>query len=138
MKKYILYAGVNGAGKSTLYGTAHCHADMPRVNTDEILYEFGDWRCQEDLIKAGKIAVQRIRKYLDKGISFNQETTLCGHSIFRTIQNAKKAGYQIEMHYIGLDNSQIAKSRIKKRVEIGGHGIADEDVDWRYIESLSN
>lgn len=41
MKKYILMAGVNGAGKSTLYQSMQSLQDMPRVNTDEILREFG-------------------------------------------------------------------------------------------------
>lgn len=44
MKKYILYAGVNGAGKSILYQTTKYKEHMPRINTDEILREFGDWR----------------------------------------------------------------------------------------------
>lgn len=44
MKKYVLIAGVNGAGKSTLYQTLSNLQNMPRVNTDEILKEFGDWR----------------------------------------------------------------------------------------------
>lgn len=42
MKKYILIAGVNGAGKSTLYQTLGFLKNMPRVNTDEIVREFGD------------------------------------------------------------------------------------------------
>ena len=41
MKKYILIAGVNGAGKSTLFQTLTVLKNMPRVNTDEILKEFG-------------------------------------------------------------------------------------------------
>lgn len=54
MKKYILIAGVNGAGKSTLYQSLQSLQDMPRVNTDEILREFGDWRSMGDVIAAGK------------------------------------------------------------------------------------
>lgn len=49
MKRYILYAGVNGAGKSTLYRTTRYKDSMPRVNTDEILREFGNWRNSSDL-----------------------------------------------------------------------------------------
>ena len=45
MKKYILIAGVNGAGKSTLYQSTPRLKDMPRVNTDEILKEFGYDEC---------------------------------------------------------------------------------------------
>lgn len=50
MKRYILYAGVNGAGKSTLYRTARYKDQMPRINTDEILREFGNWRNVPDLM----------------------------------------------------------------------------------------
>ena len=136
MKRYILYAGVNGAGKSTLYRTTRYKNSMPRINTDEILREFGDWRNTSDLMKAGKISVARLNDYLLQGVAFNQETTLCGHSIIKTIQRAKEAGYMIEMHYVGVDSSQIAKLRIAQRVKMGGHGISDRDVDRRYEESL--
>lgn len=47
---------------------------MPRVNTDEIVKELGDWRNTSDVLKAGKIAVQLIDKYFSEGISFNQES----------------------------------------------------------------
>lgn len=111
---------------------------MPRVNTDEILREFGDWRNTADLMKAGKLAVERLNFYMLKGITFNQETTLCGHSIIRTIKKAKEIGYVVEMHYVGVDSPEVAKMRIAWRVEMGGHGIPDRDVDKRYIESLIN
>lgn len=114
MKKYILYAGVNGAGKSTLYQTNHAPTDIYRINTDEILKEFGDWRNPADLMKAGKIAVQRLNEYFQDGVSFNRETTLCGHTIFKSIQRAKAEGYVIEMHYVGIESAEIAKQRIEK------------------------
>lgn len=138
MKRYILYAGVNGAGKSTLYRTTKYKDSMPRINVDEILKEFGDWRNTSDIVKAGKIAVERLNNYLLQGITFNQETTLCGHSIIKTMQMAKDIGYMIEMHYVGVDSPEIAKLRIANRVKMGGHGISDKDVDRRYKESLNN
>lgn len=135
-KKYILIAGVNGAGKSTLYQTIDSLKDMPRVNIDEIVRENGDWRNMADVMRAGKIAVQKIQQYFEQGISFNQETTLCGNSIIRNIEKAKKLGYQIELHYVGVSSVEIAKERIAYRVAHGGHGIPDQDVERRYIESL--
>ena len=138
MKKYILIAGVNGAGKSTLYQTLDSLKDMPRVNTDEIVKGFGDWKNPVDIMKAGKIAVENIKKYFEEGITFNQETTLCGNSIIRNIEKAKILGYKIEIHYVGVDSVQIAKERIAYRVAHGGHGIPDEDVERRYEESLKH
>ena len=112
MRKYILIAGVNGAGKSTLYQSLQSLQDMPRVNTDEILREFGDWRNISDVMAAGKIGVKKIAQYFDEGLTFNQETTLCGKSIINNVEKAKKKGYFIELHYIGVDRVDIAKERV--------------------------
>ena len=81
MKKYILIAGVNGAGKSTLYQTLHSLHEMIRVNTDEIVRRIGDWRSIESQIEAGKIAVSQLKECFEKGVTFNQETNLCGKSV---------------------------------------------------------
>ncbi len=138
MKKYEIFAGVNGAGKSTLYATKHVSAKEYRVNTDEILRNLGDWRDTSLLAKAGKEAVIRIKEYFEKECSFNQETTLCGHSILRNIKKAKELGYVVEMHYVGVESVELAKKRIAHRVEHGGHGVPDADVERRYEESLAN
>ena len=138
MKKYILIAGVNGAGKSTLYQSLQSLQSMPRVNTDEILREFGDWRNMSDVMAAGKIAVKKITGYFDAGITFNQETTLCGKSILSNITKAKERGYFIELHFIGVEDVNIAKERIASRVKQGGHGIAEKDIERRYIDTFNN
>lgn len=104
MKKYILFAGVNGAGKTTLYHTNDEFTDMPRVNIDEIVRGFGSWDNPADVIRAGMIAVNTIREYFEKEISFNQETTLCGQSIMRNITKAKSLGYEIDIYYVGLNS----------------------------------
>lgn len=137
MKTYILFAGVNGAGKSTLYQALGSEiTDMPRINTDEIVKTFGDWKNFDDVIKAGKIAIKKIEENFSKGVSFNQETTLCGASIIKNIQKAKKLGYTVIVHYVGIESVELAKERIRKRVQNGGHGIPDKDVERRYTESF--
>ncbi len=138
MKKYLIFAGVNGAGKTTLYQTNSEYKAMPRVNMDEIVREFGSWKNSADILKAGKIAIRRIKEYLDKGESFNQETTLCGYSIIRNIQKAKSLGYEVELYYVGLSTAELAKSRVEQRVKAGGHGIPPADIERRYVESLEN
>ncbi|MBO4395224.1 MAG: zeta toxin family protein [Eubacterium sp.] len=137
-KKYIITAGVNGAGKTTLFVTNDMYLDVPRVNLDEIVRSFGSWKNASDVAKAGMIAVKKIEQYFSEGVSFNQETTLCGKSIFRNIQRAKMDGYFVEMYYVGVGSSQIAKERVRQRVLDGGHGIPEQDIERRYIESLNN
>lgn len=138
MPKYVLVAGVNGAGKSTLYHSIKDVLNIPRVNTDEILQSFGDWRDSGDIIKAGKIAVKTIYEYLSQGISFQQETTLCGKSILKNINRAKAQGYEIEVYYIGLETPEIAKKRVAVRVAEGGHGVPEDAIERRYYESMAN
>ena len=95
MKKYVLIAGVNGAGKSTLYQTFDSFKDMERVNVDEIVRSFGDWKNFSDMMQAGKIAIRKMAHYFEEGISFNKETTLCGQSILNTIDKARALNYKI-------------------------------------------
>ena len=111
---------------------------MPRVNVDEILREFGDWRNTRDVVAAGRIAVKKIFKYFDEGVTFNQETALCGKSILNNIEKAKKGEYFMELHYIGIESVDIAKERVLERVKHGGHGIAESDIERRYINTFDN
>lgn len=99
---------------------------------------FGNWENTQDIITAGKIAVNRLKSYIVEGVSFNQETTLCGKSILRSIQLAKAAGYYIELYYVGVDSAETAKERVRLRVLAGGHGIPEQDIEKRYQESLLN
>lgn len=55
----------------------------------------------------------------------------------RNIEKAKKLGYFVELHYVGVDSAETAKERIAYRVRQGGHGIPDADVERRYVESLA-
>lgn len=58
MLKYIVVGGVNGVGKSTLYASEPNMWKIPRVNTDEIVKELGDWRDfrRFAIFRNGKIA----------------------------------------------------------------------------------
>ena len=93
MKRYIIFAGVNGAGKTTLYLTYKEIKDIPRVNLDEIIRKNGSWKNPLDVVNAGRIAVSLVKECISAGHTFNQETTLCGKSILRNIESAKKAGF---------------------------------------------
>lgn len=143
-KRYLLFAGINGAGKSTLFRSSLWNSSfdtesMPRVNSDEILKEQGGtWSSLHDQIEAGKAAVSLLRSYFEHGISFNQETTLTGRSIVKHIKQAKTLGYTIIMYYVGVENPEIAQTRIVHRIETGGHGVDPYVVAKRAVTSLDN
>ena len=140
-KYFYIFAGVNGSGKSTLYKTNFLNKDIKnsiRINTDEIVYSFGDWKSNIDQIKAGKIAIQLRNKCFLEEKSFNEETTLTGKTILKIIDKAKNLGYKIHLYYIGIGNPEIAKERVKNRIARGGHGISSNLIEKRYYESLQN
>ena len=142
MKKVLyIFAGVNGAGKSTLYNSGNLDDNIKystRINTDEIVRKIGDWKNNSDQIKAAKMAINIRNDCLKHGKSFNEETTLTGKTILKTIDKAKELGYELQLFYVGVASPEVAKERIRNRVEKGGHNIADEIVEKRYYESLKN
>lgn len=141
---YIIFAGVNGAGKSTFYHTDFWRGpstprSLVRINSDEIVVESGgDPRSSADQLRAGREALCRIDDCLTRHVSFNQETTLAGHTCLKTIHRALGEGYRVMLYYIGLASSQLALARIAHRVSVGGHPIEEETVRRRYTTSMQN
>jgi len=140
LRRYTIFAGVNGAGKTSLYNVAFMNSEAmgKRINLDEIVRELGDWRDEKLQLDAGKQAVRLVRQYLSDGTSFHQETTLAGKSIFRTIRQAKKAGFEVAMYYVGVSSPSVAKERVRTRVQKGGHGIDEALIEKRYFKSLEH
>ena len=136
-KIYTLFAGVNGAGKTTIYRTMGFDENENRVNADEILVaNGGDWSNQKDQIKAGREALSRLNSFIKQGVSFNQESTLTGQTILRTIEKVKENGFLVNLYYIGLNSPELAIERVKSRVANGGHGIPEDVIRKRYEASL--
>ena len=51
---------------------------------------------------------------------------------------SQKRGYFIELHYIGVENADIAKERVARRIKQGGHGIEEQDIERRFVETFDN
>lgn len=136
---YTLFAGVNGSGKTSLFtGAMHKRNLGIRINTDEIVDKIGSWQSREIQFKAAREAVRMVKYCLDNKLNFNQETTLAGKTILKTLIEAKKLGYTVNMNYVGVSCAEIAVNRVMYRVSIGGHGIPKEDIVKRYSKSLEN
>jgi len=137
--RYTIIGGVNGVGKSTIYASqsdADVKALGKRINVDEIVSAYGDWRDTHIQFYAGKKAVAEIRSCLQKGIDFHQETTLSGQTMLHTAKKAKALGYTVHLWYIFVSDVEIAKQRVHARVAGGGHGVSDEVIEHRSKTSL--
>jgi len=140
MPTYTIFAGTNGVGKTSIYKSIYYNEnkDEKRINTDEIVARIGSWKDNNLQMKCAREAVKLIKSYISQEISFNQETTLSGKSILKNIKIAKENGFYIVMNYIGVENPEIAKARVRQRVSNGGHGIPEDIIERRYYASLKN
>jgi predicted ABC-type ATPase len=138
-KKLWVFAGPNGSGKSTIINR-YLVERLPMINPDIIAHEIDPLRINEPDVhlKAGKIALQRRKEYLQEGISFALETTLSGTSEIKFINDTSTAGYQVNIVYVAVKNSMQNVSRVELRVERGGHNVPPEDIVRRYDRSMSN
>lgn len=112
-----------------------------RVNADEVLSRLGlDWQIKKDQFTAGKLTAKLLKEYESGQRSFHQETTLAGnfHPYLKRINKVKESGFYVRLIYISLESEELAKKRIVDRVRKGGHGIPDDIVEKRYVQSFKN
>ncbi|MGH2623436.1 MAG: zeta toxin [Sphingobacterium sp.] len=119
-KNLYIIAGCNGAGKTTasfsiLPSILEC---QEFVNADEIAKGISPFQPDKVAIEAGRIMLKRIDELLKNDESFAFETTLSTKSYKQKIE--------------------LAKERVKIRVEEGGHNIPSEIIERRYKKGIIN
>ena len=140
-EKYLyIIAGCNGAGKTTASFTI-----LPEiieckefVNADEIARGISPFQPERVAIEAGRIMVNRINELLASNESFAFETTLSTRSYKQKIEKAKVQGFTITLLFFWLQNVELAKERVRIRVSEGGHNIAPDVIERRYLKGIEN
>lgn len=139
-KNLYIIAGCNGAGKTTASFTI-----LPEildckefVNADEIAKGISPFQPEFVAFEAGRIMLSRIEELFEENKSFAFETTLSTKSYKQKIINAKNNGYKVTLLFFWLNNFELAKERVKVRVSEGGHNIAPEIIERRYVNGLRN
>jgi len=136
---YII-AGPNGAGKTTFANEflpieVEC---LNFINADLIAQGLSPFQPEKMAIKAGKLMIQQINEYVEKGESFAFETTLSGRGYIKKILNWKSMNYKIVIYYLKLKSVKLAIERVKLRVIQGGHNISEQDIIRRFDRSWNN
>ncbi|MFN8345050.1 MAG: zeta toxin family protein [Spirosomataceae bacterium] len=130
---YII-AGPNGAGKTTastiiLPEVLHCYEF---VNADAIAAALSPFRPESVALEAGRLMLQRIDHLLSQNVDFAIETTLATKSYILLTKKAQAKGYEVILIFFWLNSIELAKARVKHRVEQGGHSIPEETIERRY------
>ena len=135
----LFYAGANGAGKSTMRERqAGDYPDMLHLDPDAIAREICPAAPRTVDIAAARETLRRFHQVLQSQHPFSLETTLSGESIFRRMQEARRAGYWVELHYVGLPSSDCNIERVRERAERGLHDIVPDTIRRRYQASMHN
>jgi predicted ABC-type ATPase len=146
MSKPVLWfvAGANGVGK-TSFAFKHISAisgSTSFVNLDEIARGLSPLDPEVEKLRAGRVALQILRDVLRSGDtasrSITVETTLSGRTHLRTIEQARAAGWPVNILYFAVQTPEIALARIARRVSEGGHNVPEADARRRFSRSIAN
>jgi len=138
--RLYIVAGCNGAGKTTasfslLPEILDCEVF---INADEIARELNPENVERVAFEAGRMMLEQINERIRNGETFAFETTLAARSYKETILLAQAMGYHVTLIYFWLSSPEMAITRVKKRVEEGGHHIETEVIRRRYTRGLQN
>ncbi|WP_434978998.1 zeta toxin family protein [Daejeonia sp. YH14] len=142
MKEKNLYiiAGCNGAGKTTASFTI-----LPEileckefVNADEIAKGLSPFQPEKVSFEAGRIMLNRIEELFEQNENFAFETTLATKTYKQKILQAQKNGYNTTLLFFWLKNTDLAKERVRIRVQEGGHNIPEDVIERRYLNGITN
>ena len=139
-KNLYIIAGCNGAGKTTASFTILPEIIFCKefVNADEIAKGLSPFQPEKVAFEAGKIMLNRINELLANDESFAFETTLATKSYKNKVKEAQMKGYDVTLLFFWLQTIELAKGRVKTRVAEGGHNIAPDVIERRYIRGIKN
>lgn len=136
----VVLAGPNGAGKSTFYEHHLAGRGLPFVNADHIATGLRDLEDEERAQQAAALAEQERQRHLLSRTSFITETVLSdpvGDKVAK-FAAARKLGYFLDVHFIGIASPVLSQARVIDRVSHGGHDVPDDRIFGRYPRTLDN
>ncbi len=129
-KKYsqpslVVYAGPNGSGKSTITNLVETIGLY--INADDIQRSNN---C--DAMTAAQMADAKRNEVIDAGGDLTFETVLSTDRNLKLMQKAKSKNYFIRTYYVLTSSSDINVTRVKERVNKGGHDVPEVKIRSRY------
>jgi predicted ABC-type ATPase len=54
------------------------------------------------------------------------------------LRQAMTAGYEVQLHFIGISGADLSEARVLQRVAQGGHDVPSDRLERRFHQSLQN
>ena len=116
----VVIAGPNGSGKSSL--TRHLLAQgfdfADYINPDDIAAEL-EGSYEERVRRAQAMADERRAEAIAARRSFSFETVFSHPSKLDVLDQARRAGYEVLLFFVAVDDPTINVERVKTRVHLG-------------------
>lgn len=137
-KNVYIIAGPNGSGKTTFATTflpeyAKCNLF---INADLIAQGLSPFSPQTVAIKSGKLVLEQIKQYSEKGVDFSFESTISGVTYLKYLKMLKEKQYKINIFFLWIPSSRLAIARVQNRVKQGGHNVPVKDIKRRFDRSI--
>ncbi len=136
----IVVSGANGAGKSTL--APHLLRDtfgiLEYVNADTIALGLSAFAPERAALAAGRVMLKRMNELAAQKVDFAFETTLASRFYAKWLRSLQAEGYRVSLIFLWLQSAELAIERVRARVRLGGHDVADAVIKRRYRNGLRN
>lgn len=139
-KRIVIIAGPNGAGKTTFAREfLPTDAELPNfVNADLIAAGLSPFAPELAAFKAGRLMLETIADYVERGESFSFETTLSGLTYAQMIPAWRASSYAVKLVFLSLPDVEMAIERVAIRVRQGGHNIPEDVIRRRFAHGIAN
>lgn len=140
MPSLYIIAGPNGAGKTTFVRDflRFDFALFDFLNADEMARGLSPLAPERAQLEAGRLMLERVRRFIREGRDFGMETTLSGRTYRNIFREARDRGYSIHLDFLLLPDVEDSKRRVADRVLAGGHNVPETDLRRRFRLGLQN
>ncbi len=108
------------------------------VNADPLAGGLSPLDPEDRLLKAARLFLAEVNRFICRRESFAFETTLSGRSDLWMIRELVSDGWLVQMFYLWLPSVEACRQRVAERVEYGGHNIPVGVIERRCFRSVRN
>lgn len=133
-----MIAGPNGSGKTTLTRQLIADGRIPDeyINPDEIALGLTGGMSERSAAAQAE-ADRRRAAALKAARSFAFETVMSHPGKPEVMRDARDAGYEVTLFFVGLSHPYLNIDRVRARVARGGHDVPEDRIIARYGRTMA-